>query len=173
MFDKFQALRRISDFMISYVFTFLAMFGFWLIFSGHFHGLLIFLGLVSALIVTYFSHTLFFPEKKVNIKLILKIFAYAPTLIKEIVLANIQVLKILLKKDITKEIDPQMVEFVPKVKSDIGITMLANSITLTPGTVTIIAKEDKFLVHALTKEFADGLFDSDFEKKILNIEESI
>jgi len=159
--------------MISYIFTVLVMLGFWFIFSGHFHGLLIFLAVVSAFIVTYFSHTLFFPEKKLNLKLILKIFAYTPTLIKEIMLANIQVLKILLKKDITKEIDPQMIEFTPKVSSDIGITMLANSITLTPGTVTIIAGKDKFLVHALTKEFADGLYDSDFERRVLKIEECL
>jgi len=48
--------------------------------------------------------------------------------------------------------------------------MLANSITLTPGTVTIVAKKDKFIVHALTPEFAKGLYESKFEKKIMEIE---
>jgi multicomponent Na+:H+ antiporter subunit E len=63
-----------------------------------------------------------------------------------------------------------LVEFPSQVTSEIGITMLANSITLTPGTITVVAKKDKFIVHALTPDFAKRLYGSQFEKKIMEIE---
>ncbi|MBZ4642899.1 MAG: multicomponent Na+:H+ antiporter subunit [Deferribacteres bacterium] len=90
---------------------------------------------------------------------------------KEIILSNIEILKILLKKDVKQEIDPIMLEFEPEVKSDIGITLLGNSITLTPGTVTIFAQKDKFLVHAISPDFKDGIFA--LQNKVKKIEEAL
>jgi len=121
--------------------------------------------------VSYFTKDLFFPDGDINLVLILKIFMYAPWLLWQIILANLQVLKILLKPRL--DIDPSMVEFKPQVKSDIGITLLANSITLTPGTVTIFADKDHFFVHALGPEFAEGLSGGEMEKRILEIEKCL
>lgn len=157
--------------MLSFIFSFLVLFGFWMIFSGHFHLLTNVLGIISSLIVAFFTNRLFFPDKKVNFKLIAKIFLYVPFLMKEIILSNIEILKILLKKDVKQEIDPIMLEFEPEVKSDIGITLLGNSITLTPGTVTIFAQKDKFLVHAISPDFKDGIFA--LQNKVKKIEEAL
>ncbi|MCX8083923.1 MAG: Na+/H+ antiporter subunit E [Calditerrivibrio sp.] len=154
--------------MIRYLVTGVVMLAFWVLLSGEFSTMIITLAIISAIIVSWLTADLFFPDNKINLKLIYKIFSYVPWLVWEIILANIQVLKILIKPKL--DIDPSMVEFVPKVKSDIGITLLANSITLTPGTVTIFAEKDRFFVHALTPEFADGLKDSEMERRILEIE---
>ena len=51
-----------------------------------------------------------------------------------------------------------------------GKAMLANSITLTPGTITVDTRDDRFLVHCLDKDFGDGLENSAMEKRILNVE---
>lgn len=157
--------------MVSYLFTFLVMISFWFIFSGVFTPLIVILAIVSGLIVTFLSNDLFFPDKKVNLKLIIKIFMYVPWLFWQIVLANIQVLKILLRKDL--DIDPSMIEFDPKVESDIGLVIFANSITLTPGTVTIFADKNRFFVHTLDPIFADGLDGGEMQSRILEIEKCL
>lgn len=157
--------------MLSYVFTFFVMLFFWFIFSGVFTPLIVVLAILSGMIVTFLSNDLFFPDKKVNPKLIIRIFAYVPWLFWQIVLSNIQVLKILLRKDL--DIDPSMVEFDPKVKSEIGLVIFANSITLTPGTVTIFADKNRFFVHALDPVFADGLDRGEMHKRILEIEKCV
>ncbi|ADR18437.1 Na+/H+ antiporter subunit E [Calditerrivibrio nitroreducens] len=150
--------------------TFVILLGYWFLLSGEFTPIIIVLAVISSFIVSYLTKDLFFPEK-VNIILILKIFSYVPWLFWQIVLANIEVFKILIKPKL--DIDPSMVEFEPKVKSDIGITLLANSITLTPGTVTIFADRDHFFVHALGPQFAEGLSGGEMEKKILEIEKCL
>jgi multicomponent Na+:H+ antiporter subunit E len=151
--------------------TFVILLGFWFFLSGEFSSTIIVLSVVSGLIVSYFTKDLFFPDGDINLVLILKIFMYAPWLLWQIILANLQVLKILLKPRL--DIDPSMVEFKPQVKSDIGVTLLANSITLTPGTVTIFADKDHFFVHALGPEFAEGLSGGEMEKRILEIEKCL
>jgi len=157
--------------VFSYIFSFIVLLGFWIVLSGHFHTLLIVLALLSSLIVVYLTNDLFFPNKKVNIRLLLKIFLYIPFLLKEIISSNIQVLKILFKKDIKNTISPIMVEFKPKVKSDIGVTLLGNSITLTPGTVTIFASDKQFLVHAVDKDFESGIYS--LQEKVKEVEKVV
>lgn len=156
--------------VVRFFVTFVILLGFWFLLSGEFAPVLIVLAFISSAIVSFLTKDLLFPNG-INIKLIIKIFMYAPWLVWQIVLSNIQVLKILLKPKL--DIDPSMVEFVPQVKTDIGITLLANSITLTPGTVTIFADRDHFFVHALGPEFAEGLSGGEMEKRILEIEKCI
>ncbi len=156
--------------VVRFFVTFVILLGFWFLLSGEFAPVLIVLAFISSAIVSFLTKDLLFPNG-INIKLIIKIFMYAPWLVWQIVLSNIQVLKILLKPKL--DIDPSMVEFVPQVKTDIGITLLANSITLTPGTVTIFADRDHFFVHALGPEFAEGLSGGEMEKRILEIEKCV
>ena len=72
---------------------------------------------------------------------------------KEIVKANVQVVKAVLSPDM--EISPTMVKVPSNPKTEIGKTMFGNSITLTPGTVTVEMSEDEILVHALLTEMSD------------------
>ena len=92
-------------------------------------------------------------------------------LIKEIIVSNFHVAKIVLSPQIA--ISPQIVIIKTKIKSDFHKTIFANSITLTPGTLTISMDRDKITVHCLKDEFARGLTNSAFEKIILKVEEGI
>lgn len=78
-------------------------------------------------------------------------------LLKEIVVANIQVLKVSLSPRMKDLIDPRMIRFKAGSQSESLQFVLGQSITLTPGTVTTRIKDDEFLVHALTKDAADAL----------------
>jgi len=66
-----------------------------------------------------------------------------------------------------------MTTFTTDLKSDFLRTILANSITLTPGTITVDMSDDEFTVHCLRGEYGQGLVDSKFEKILLRIEESM
>ena len=56
------------------------------------------------------------------------------------------------------------------MKADFGKAILANSITLTPGTITVHVRDDLFMVHCLDRELAEGLEDSEFEQRLEKME---
>lgn len=93
---------------------------------------------------------------------------YIWTLIKEIFIANFSVAKIVLSPNIN--ISPDVVRFETKLKSQFCRTILANSITLTPGTITVAMEDNILTVHCLEKEYIDGLVNSKFEKILLKVE---
>jgi len=93
---------------------------------------------------------------------------YIFVLIIEVIKANIDVARIVLGAKI--DVDPVVVNFKTKLKSDLYRVILANSITLTPGTITMVMENDVYTIHCLKKQFADGLFDSKFENILLKIE---
>lgn len=93
---------------------------------------------------------------------------YVCTLIKEIFIANFNVAKVVLSPNIN--ISPGVVSFETKLKSKFCRTVLANSITLTPGTITVTMEDNVITVHYLQEEYADGLVDSTFEKILLKVE---
>jgi len=94
---------------------------------------------------------------------------YVLLLIKEIVKSNFHVAKIVLSPKL--RISPMIVKINTCIKSDFDKVILANSITLTPGTLTIILENDELLIHCLEEESARGLTDSDFERVIMKAEE--
>ncbi|MEJ8553826.1 Na+/H+ antiporter subunit E [Tepidibacter sp. Z1-5] len=98
------------------------------------------------------------------------IIQYLFVLIVEVIKANIDVAKIVLSPKI--DIEPVVVNFKTKLKSDLCRVILANSITLTPGTITMVMENDVYTIHCLKKQFAEGLLDSKFENILLKIEES-
>lgn len=68
------------------------------------------------------------------------------------------------------EIEPVLVQFKTDLKSDVSRVTLANSITLTPGTITVSLKEDEYLVHCLDKDLSEGMEDSAFVKRLRRME---
>lgn len=92
-------------------------------------------------------------------------------LLREIVLANIHVAKVVLTPKV--KISPCMTTFTTRLKSDFLKTILANSITLTPGTITVDMYDDEFKVHCLKTEYGQGLVNSEFENILLRIEGSM
>ena len=91
------------------------------------------------------------------ISTLIKFEKYSFWLVKEIILANIHVAKVCLSKKISASISPQLIEFTFKTRNELEQFVLGQSITLTPGTVTVKMTKDTVLVHALTNETADAL----------------
>ncbi|MBR4138568.1 MAG: Na+/H+ antiporter subunit E, partial [Lachnospiraceae bacterium] len=95
---------------------------------------------------------------------------YVGILLKEIIIANLTVSKIVLSKK--KKIHPVLVKFPAPLKSHLLQVILADSITLTPGTITVRLYEEKFEVHCLDESLAEGLNDSVFVKMLKKLEEA-
>ena len=93
---------------------------------------------------------------------------YILILILEILKANRQVLFFIMTP--RYQVEPQLVHFTSDLKSEMAKVILANSITLTPGTITVSLEGNEFYVHCLDKEFAEGLENSIFEELLKKME---
>jgi multicomponent Na+:H+ antiporter subunit E len=95
-----------------------------------------------------------------------RFIAYVPWLIYQIVLANLHVAYLILRPG---AIDPQVVRFKTKLKSEFSMVTLGNSITLTPGTITMDIVDGEFFVHALSKKVADDLRGGEMERRVAHV----
>jgi len=139
--------------------------------SGETGVIFIISAIVSSLFVSYLSHDLLFPNTnvKASLKRAVRILKYSPWLMWQIVLANVDVIYRTLHPSMP--IEPHMIEIETDLKTDTGIAMLANSITLTPGTVTVEAHKDgRFLVHAIAMGPAEGLLEGTMQAKVKAVE---
>jgi len=128
---------------------------YWLSLSGYYDDpLILSFGVISILLVLWMCARMKILDEETAPYLMTPItFVYLVWLGKEIVKANVQVFKAVLSPDM--EVSPTMVKVPSTPKTDIGKTMFGNSITLTPGTVTVEMSEDEILVHALLAEMSD------------------
>jgi multicomponent Na+:H+ antiporter subunit E len=95
---------------------------------------------------------------------------YWPWLLWEIVKANIDVARALIKREMSTDISVFTVKATQK--SELGRVIYANSITLTPGTVTIALDDDILTVHALTTGAAEGLITGEMDRRVTAVEGS-
>ena len=93
---------------------------------------------------------------------------YLYYLMKEIILANLTVIRLILTRK--EEMEPVIVHVRADLKSETARVILANSITLTPGTITVSLTEDKLLVHCLDKSLSEGMDDSVFVRLLQKME---
>lgn len=144
----------------------------WVIFSGLLDAFHLTLGVISCLIVTRLSADLVFENRAMSMGQrageAWRLACYLAWLLWQVVLSNLHVLKLALTRGGAKEIRPRMVRFTTKLKSGFGKYVLANSITLTPGTVTVRIEGDVFIVHAISKFAADGLA-GDMEARVARV----
>lgn len=68
-------------------------------------------------------------------------------------------------------VEPEITSFRTKLKTGWGKVILANSITLTPGTITVDVRDDLMLVHCIDKSYGEGLEDSEMEHRVAHVEE--
>jgi len=152
---------------------FLLLFGTWIIFSGQFDAFHLSLGILSSLFIAAISSSFLFINRAKNfgqrLAELLKLPGYFLWLMWEIVLSNIHILKLVLTPGEIKELDPSLVRIKPKLKTDFAKYVLANSITLTPGTITIDIDGDEMLIHAISKHTADGVRDDAMERQVARI----
>jgi multicomponent Na+:H+ antiporter subunit E len=140
--------------------TFCSLFILWLILSGQFDGFHITLGIISCLIVTWFSGDLLFAESKATgfIRHGLRMLGYIPWLLYQILLANLRILYIVCHPRMMELIDPRIIQFESGLKHELPLVIFANSITLTPGTITVYVSVDgDFRVHAIDKKSGEPL----------------
>jgi multicomponent Na+:H+ antiporter subunit E len=132
----------------------------WLILSGVFNPLFILFGVLSCLAATMlFIKISKDSEEKNNLAaLFLRLPLYLLWLFKEIIVSSISVSKKMWQLD--PEISPDLVWIPTSFKDDLSLTILGNSITLTPGTLTTAVRHDGMVqVHTLTKDGIDGVRD--------------
>ena len=142
------------------------LFVFWLLLSGHLEPLMLGLGLVSVVLtVILVKRMTLVDHESYPLHLSPKIPAFLAFIMQEIVKANIDVIKRIITFKSTS-IGPQLIEVPASLKTDLGRVIYANSITLTPGTVSIDVSDDKILVHALTREAAEELASGEMAKAI-------
>jgi len=155
---------------MSFLITAIAMFIFWILLSGEFTFILITSGVVASLIVAYLSHDIFVgkADLKTETGRVFKFIVYIPWLLWEIILANVEIAYLVLNPK--PLIDPQLVHFKNDLKTDLGIVTLAHSITLTPGTVTIEANREEFIIHAIWQKSAEGIIGGEMQRKVKKIE---
>lgn len=158
------AKRAVKPDYVSFLFLSGTLFLFWVILSGKFEMKYLTIGLVSAVVIAIITRPLLVipcEESEVyNCRSVFdlpwfKLAAYFPWLIIQIIVANIQVAMIILHPKLP--IDPSIVVFRKKLPNPVAHLTLANSITLTPGTVTVDIDNDKYYVHALSREAAESL----------------
>lgn len=139
--------------------TFVVMLVFWVILSGMFDAFHLTLGVISCLLVSHFSHNLllYAGTPLLWLRGFIGILCYLPWLFWQIVVANIQIAYIVLHPRMLEMIDPQLIRFRTSLQMPISRVTFAQSITLTPGTITVSLDEDEFTVYALTQATADAL----------------
>jgi multicomponent Na+:H+ antiporter subunit E len=142
----------------SFLLTFVLMLLCWLVLSGMFDPLLLVLAVISSFLVSYYFYDLLFPSMELKyIGIFFRFVQYVPWLIWQIIKANFHVLYVTLHPRMRDMIDPQIITFKTRLKSEMAIVTLANSITLTPGTITVTADNDGvFKVHAIDRASAEG-----------------
>jgi multicomponent Na+:H+ antiporter subunit E len=141
------------------IYTFILLFGFWILLSGKFDLFHLTLGIISSALVTWMSSDLLFTNRtrKGRLAEFGRFLLYIPWIIKEILLSTLHVTWLALHPSMKEMIDPRIVTFKTSLKSDVARVALANSITLTPGTITVRIEGDVFTVHALSDKVASGL----------------
>ncbi|MDY6967110.1 MAG: Na+/H+ antiporter subunit E [Spirochaetota bacterium] len=153
---------------MAFLMTFIILLIFWVLVSGLFDPWHLPLGIISCALVAYISNDFFFKDKKVkgeSFGVIARLIGYLPWLLYQIIIANLQIAYLALHPGMSKLLDPRIVKFKSKLKKDGARVLFANSITLTPGTITILIDDDNnYFVHAINKSMAEGL-PGDMEKR--------
>lgn len=146
----------------------------WVIFNGQLTFEIAWLGLIFAGVIYAFCCKFLNLSFKKDISICRKtgqIIKYLVILLVEIFKANIQVIKLVTSSRYT--VEPAIVHFKVDLKSELALVALSDSITLTPGTITVLQEGDELTVHCLDKTLAEGIDDSIFVKLLKEIEKPL
>ena len=143
---------------------------FWIINSGHFDFLLLSFGVFSVVLVMVVNQIMTRVNEEYHppIILSLRLPIYIAWLVKEIVKSNIEVIRCVWQRK--PAIEPRVIRVKASQQSDLFRVLYANSITMTPGTVTMEVEGDEFTVHALTRNSREGLESGDMDRQVRSLE---
>jgi multicomponent Na+:H+ antiporter subunit E len=145
------------------------LFATWLLLSGHTEPFLIFAGAGSSIVcVAIIRRMDNIDFEGIRISISPRIVRYWLWLTREIIISNVDVARCVLSPDLP--ISPTLLRVRANQKTPLYQTMFANSITLTPGTVTIDLEDGVLLVHALNKEAADKLLGGEMDVRVAKVE---
>ena len=145
------------------------LFAVWLVWSGHYDAMLVSFGALSCLGVLLVVRRMDLVDREsVPLEITPRIALYAPWLIGQIVKSNLDVAWRVLSPGMP--IRPTLVRVAANQRTDIGRAIFANSITLTPGTVSVTLEDGQVVVHALTREAADELLDGAMDRRVCRVE---
>ena len=156
--------------MKSAIALFVILMAVWLINSGHYTPLLIGVGIASCAFVVYLSLRMgIVDEEAIPIRLLPRTVIYVPWLIKEVFTANVDVAGRILAPRL-RPLSPVIFDAPASQRTDLGRVIYANSITLTPGTVSILVRTNRIKVHGIAEEVADGLLEGEMDRRVTRFE---
>jgi multicomponent Na+:H+ antiporter subunit E len=151
---------------------FLALAVMWILWSWHFNALLLALGTASCVTVFLIARGMGLTEHEgTSPAILLRLPLYLPWLFLEIVKANFDVARRILTPGLP--IDPRVIRVRAGQAGDLARVIYANSITLTPGTVSIDTEGDTITVHALTAAAAEGVQSGEMDRRVTRLEGSV
>jgi len=142
----------------------------WLLNSGHYTPMIIGMGIGSCLLVVLLAVRMGVVDAEgVPIHLLPRTVLYVPWLVKEVFKSNVDVTKRILAPG-RFPLSPKIFDAPTSQESDLGRVLYANSITLTPGTVSILVRGDRIKVHAIAEEVADAVLDGEMDRRVTRFE---
>ena len=145
-----------------------ALLALWMLLSGIFEPWLLSLGVLSAALVTWISSRMGLLQGAPPHLHKRRVITYLPWLVWEVAKSNVQVARVIL--DPRHPVQPTVVNLPPAPRGDAGRALYANSITLTPGTVTLAIDDGGLRVHALTREAAADLQRGEMGRRVAALE---
>ncbi|MFH1088091.1 MAG: Na+/H+ antiporter subunit E [Chloroflexota bacterium] len=166
--------RSRHDTLVAAALEFVSLFAFWLVLSGKYQAGFVALGALCAGAVTILTHDLVsvvFEYARIDkagpqltLLRVCRFLGYLPWLFSRIVLGSIQVAGIVLNPRMP--VAPALLQFRTRLQTPFARVMVANSITLTPGTITVILEEGRYVVHALIPSAAGHIVEAKMQNKV-------
>jgi multicomponent Na+:H+ antiporter subunit E len=142
----------------------------WLLWSGIYKPLLLGLGIFSCLLTIYIKHRMdYFETEMFALRFGGRLIGYWLWLAKEVVKSSLDVARIVLSPSLP--ISPRVVRIRASCAHPVDQAILANSITLTPGTLALDVHDGEIAVHALTKAGADELKQGEMDRRVAALRE--
>ena len=147
-----------------------ALFGLWMLLEGRWTVEIVLTGIVLSTLIYLFCWKFldYSPRREwAVIRRIPRAVGYLFWLIGQIFISGFMTISRIWSG---REVTPHLVSFRTGLRTDPGKVLLSQSITLTPGTLTVDQRDGRFLVHALDDAYTEGLRDSEMEKRIRKLE---
>ena len=137
----------------------------WVLWSGYLKPLLLGLGALSCVLTIWVVRRMgYFDEENFAFHYDWRLLGFWGWLSREVVLSSIEVARIVLQRKV--DVEPKIVDIDGSGLGPVDLALLGNSITLTPGTLTLDVHEGRLLVHALTPGGAAGLRDGEMQRRV-------
>ena len=149
---------------------FVVFFALWVVFNGKLNAEIAIFGVILSAVVYLFSCKFLgysFQKDQKLFGLIPSALRYVWLLVKEVVKSNLYLLKVVYSRRM--EVKPQLVTFSTPLKGAFK-SILADCITLTPGTISVLSEDGKLTVHALNESLAEGIEDTEFQKQLAEMQ---